>query len=489
MAYVLEIWNTSTETWDDISDKSSGINPDVHLDIFGIRYITYNGVTMELDADSLTIVNGDYIRYRTDDANSYYENMIYDVDSTMDSVGNWVADDGSFDINVTVAGKMYATAPDASFASFKIDLPFMLAAGKRYKVVFKARHNSGTAREWRFGESGMASGSYYGVTIDNGTEATFTGYFTATKADKFYIFSESVANAHNIEIDDVELYVESEPVIFSGYVSNLKKIIRLNKWTFDLSHEVAFLLNQSISRTLSGSDLRQRLMDAMPSGYALVEMDNIAKTSLDIAPSGYGGITYPGETVEGTDANTYRCFLDHVADAANRPITGTWAPYWELNGSGGGDWVLGNDYKSMHFSDVLFDTLLIMNANDSGGNYIRFCEIVNKEIRIYGDRITGGWNAIPDANISEIERAYIEETVLVNYLDLANDELKGTGSISWGAYNSIIWEMKVHKFTVVNAEYGLMAQRGYGSSFGGFITGIEKKGLKYIYEITEISQA
>lgn len=51
------------------------------------------------------------------------------------------------------------------------------------------------------------------------------------------------------------------------------------------------------------------------------------------------------DIILGTDAQNYRCKLNHVAFAASRPVTGAnWASYWELGGTGPLTWTDGDTY-------------------------------------------------------------------------------------------------------------------------------------------------
>ena len=127
MAFVLEKWNTSTETWDDLSTQAEKLILDLNLDIFGAREMEYQGQTLVLDDYGTTILDGDYIRYGTDGSVNNYQNMIKGVNSTMASSAghDWAAGLGSppFDINVSNAGKMTWDYQSGQAEEIYLDLP------------------------------------------------------------------------------------------------------------------------------------------------------------------------------------------------------------------------------------------------------------------------------------------------------------------------------------------------------------------------------
>ena len=127
MAYLLEKKNGAA--WDDISQQAERFILDEKLDMLADFMIEYNGQSLKLDDDNLTLVHDDYIRYGTDGADENKENVLRDLDSLMDWVTgyNWIAD-GSFppaawDIATTVGGKMYYDAPVGTASALKLDLP------------------------------------------------------------------------------------------------------------------------------------------------------------------------------------------------------------------------------------------------------------------------------------------------------------------------------------------------------------------------------
>lgn len=554
MANILQKWNTSTETWDDLSEFIGQINIDVHLDIFGVREIEYDGQTLTLD-DSNTIESGDYIRYGTDDSPVNYQSIIQEASKFMNDPSDhyWIDGDvpPTWDVDTTVSGKMYfdASGGGGTGKEIKLNIPNQLTAGFLYRVKVKLRLNtSGGTDAIRFGSLSGGAGEYVEFTPD-GTEQTYQGTFTPATSGSylrdFFIFTY-VTSLAKFEIDEVELFIESDNILFSGYTSKLIHKLKAGRYEFDLPSEIEFLKQKDIPKTLVGDNLIQRLYYALPDDYVIVLRNFNAYNLLNIYPTDFDTITYPGdevtgtpEEVIGTDSNNYRCISGHTANAiANKPITGVnWDIYWEeagsngqtwvegevystspvftcsvshravLNnqpctgvnfldywlktGSTGGTWVQGTMYVAAKFSDLLFDTLLIANA-DTFGDYVLYCVVVNKEIRFYGVYIGDTATLISNQYIEECEESEDSETVVIGYRESVNDDLRGEGSISWG--NELYGQWTILKHILYAAyEKKIMdltgcARPGGGSDITGFVTSIEKSGAIYKYELLKLTR-
>jgi len=496
MAFLLQKWDSLTETWDDLSQQAQKFDLDVHLDIFNVREIEYNGQTLVLD-DENAIENGDYMRYRTDGSAENFGNMLSDIDSEMSQASghNWIAGSGSptFDVNTTVAGKMYYDAAVGSANQIKLDLPNFLTVGKTYRIKVKLRLNaSGGTNVIRFGSGiGVASDHYVEFT-PTGSEVEYEDTFTpvsGTGHDQDFFIYTLADSSGAFEIDDLQIYLESDPVLFSGYVSKLVHKLKAQKYEFDLVNEIADLKTMDIPRVLSGADIKERLLYGLPDDYSLVIMDDIAELMIESAPSGYDSITYPGDEVTGTDSNIYTCKATHEAAAANKPITGgSWSTYWELTGSTGGTWEEGKEYSPMRFNDLLYDTLLIGNGNVSpAGLYVLYCVVVNHELRFYGIDTTDSPTIIDNQHIEECEESLTNEFVFLSQSNSINEDLRGAGGLTTGAYGYVKWQIKTHKImTTYGAE--IMdnigcARPGGGDPISGIITGIEKDGSMFTYEL------
>lgn len=107
----------------------------------------------------------------------------------------------TFDVNSTVAGKMYMLGNGGNDAAY---IQNILVSGLRYKVILKARLNAGASTTIRIGSSFNTDGKYFTIT-PTGTEQTFTGFFTSNDT-AFNIGLSTTQGGFNgvaFEIDDV----------------------------------------------------------------------------------------------------------------------------------------------------------------------------------------------------------------------------------------------------------------------------------------------
>lgn len=85
--------------------------------------------------------------------------------------------------------------------------------------------------------------------------------------------------------------------------------------------------------------------DSPVSATGVAVLDTLPAGLTFAGASAGGAYAATASTVLGTDGNTYTCIKNHVAEAANRPITGaSWATYWVQSGSGGAAWSSGAAY-------------------------------------------------------------------------------------------------------------------------------------------------
>jgi len=492
MSYLFEKWD-AVSGWIDISEYIEKPDIQIELDLLGTNEIEHNGMSLTLDSKTVSIAEGDYLRYREDNAALNFRNMLFDADTDM-GVGstNWKAGPSSapiWDKDTTVAGKLYFEMNNQPFNYLVVDVPKLITNGKKYRIKVKARYRSGSNAFLAFGNDNADSDAYFSVTPTS-TEITYEGTFDAIDNPWFYIMAFDNGSANNtsqFEIDDIELYIESEPVIFSGFAANLVKSIRTNKIDFDLLSEISDLKSKPIQRVLTGADLRQRLMEGMPDGYALVEMDSTAETMLDGTPSGLSNITYPGDEVIGTDTNNYHCILKHTAQNPDQPITGAnYATYWEAGGSAGAAWTHLDKYDVRYFNDLLFDTLAIANAISQGNNHL-YCVAVNKELRMYGRNINQSSLALTASKLNDVFADQSEEIITEQFDDYVNDILRGEGALTIGNKVEVDWKKTEHKI-LSTQQVPLMRLVSYNSVKYGMITAISKKGLMYTYETTKLEQ-
>ena len=550
MGYVLELSNISGGflDWTDISNKSKFLNPEMRLDIFDTRFIEYNGKSMELEAEGLNLQERDFLRFRTDASPVNYENIMYDIDAEMyQSTGHNWADSGatiSFDIDTTVTGKMYIQTTASTADYMYITKIQRLAKYKVYRVKFKARLNSGSGRTWRFGQINGTpiAANYYEVTIDQATETQYEGTFTTSDdCDGIFRFGcTSTGGADAVEIDDVELYVESYDVLFSGYIKNVVKNVKRNTYTFDVENEIAELKDRDIEAVITGSVMRDRLYDQLPDDYAIVEINSTVRSRW-ANETRANGMTYVNDEVVGSDLSNYACKVNHVSSTSDTPTTGAnYADYWQLRSLSGETWIQNKEYKvgdlvqgtdtntyeciddhkskshnqpitgskytdfwlqrtaapawqnnyeydAMKFTDLLFDIMLVFNSYHTHREDLFYCVVVDKEIRIYTVDIGGTPTAIADADMEEIEATIKETYVYAVYEDLLAPDYRGQNYTDGGSYLfRAKWIVRKHKFFTV-AEHPIMTLVS-NSGYSGIITGIEKRGAMFEYEVTEIEE-
>ncbi len=492
---IFEKWDSGSGSWIDISQYIERKDEQIELDLLGTYEIQQNGQSYKLDAGSVSVAEGDYMRIREEGAAVNYVNMIKGNDSDMNaSAGtHWglsgLNNNPVFDIDSTVSGKMFFDMNGESVARVRLNFN-MLVSGKSYRVRVKLRYRSGSGAKMYFGDDPVTSTAQVSF-LPTATEATYEGTFTADNSGReFYIGAKSddgLANTSQFEIDDIELYVESDPVIYSGFAANLIKSVRTNKVEFDLIPEISDLKSKPVQLTLSGSNLYERLLDAMPSDYVLVEMDSTAESVLNSAPSGLTGIIYPGDQVLGTDSNNYHCIQKHKSTTDDKPITGAnWATYWQSGGANGVAWEFDKTYDVRYFNDVLYDTIAIGNAVSQGNNHI-YCVVVNKELRIYGRNVNDTPTSLTASKLNDIFEDDSEEIVTGYYDDYVNDSLRGEGALTIGNQVTIDWKKTEHKI-LSTEKFKLMQLLQYNAVDYGMITSISKKGLMYTYLTTRLER-
>ena len=133
--------------------------------------------------------------------------LITGNNSTFSGAGNWAgANLGTFDVNSTIAGKMYMLGDGGNdYATLPAgNLP--LTVGARYKCTLKARLNAGVSKTIRVGQITGAASNYFEIT-PTGTEQEFYGYFTAYASgiNIGLATAQGGFNTRAFEIDDVTL--------------------------------------------------------------------------------------------------------------------------------------------------------------------------------------------------------------------------------------------------------------------------------------------
>jgi len=132
--------------------------------------------------------------------------LITGNNSTFSGAGDWASAVLTWDVNSTVAGKLYMLGDGGGDFVFLAASALTLIVGARYKCTLKARLNAGASTTIRVGVSISIAGKYFEIT-PTGTEQTFSGYFTAS-ATTLTIGLGAAAGGFNgiaFEIDDVDL--------------------------------------------------------------------------------------------------------------------------------------------------------------------------------------------------------------------------------------------------------------------------------------------
>ena len=529
MGYLFEKWNTSTEEWDDISQYVKKPKLSVHMDITDGWQVEYGAASFEIP-DSVTIDDGDFLRYREDTGAVNYESIIQDNNSTFTvALGiDWTIlplQYPSFDVNSTVAGKLWWQHNGVLTANrLYFDRPNILSIGITYRVSVKARHRTGETGVLRIGTT-----NNYVEMVPTGTEQTFEGTFVA---DDNQLIIESLSDASpydtEFEIDDLEVFVEAEPMVISGYASEVVHMHKKRRTAFELISEISALKNIDIPVALDGDNIFDRLRDATPDGYVIVEMDSDILAALKLTDTFITGMTamqYHGDHVVGTDSNVYRCKVSHTAATANKPVTGgSYTTYWEQvtetwssgqnYGAGhllvgtdsqvyrcilqhtsaaanqpvsGGSyttywaladdvWVSGQEYSAKSLADLIYDVLLILN--EYYGGKLFFCTVMNKEIRLHGADLSYGYATTGVTRLIEYEEAATAESVVV---DFSGYVFRGTDTVTLSTIRK--WNMLKHTIRTVDDSKRLMEAINYSGYPAGHIVGIESDGVKFNYEI------
>ena len=141
--------------------------------------------------------------------------LVTGTDSDMSGANNWVGPNlGTFDINTTVADKMYMLGDGGNDQS---NLITTTVVGEIYRSVLKARLNAGASTTIRVGSAGGTAPEYFNM-IPTGTEVTYTGYFiggiTTFQIGLYTIGFNGIA----FEIDDVSVKQVTNAALANGTV-------------------------------------------------------------------------------------------------------------------------------------------------------------------------------------------------------------------------------------------------------------------------------
>lgn len=156
------------------------------------------------------------------------------------------------------------------------------------------------------------------------------------------------------------------------------------RWTIDVASTLTLVANTFVYNSANGlptnmadlvkvsyrdgqaNDLPVKILKA--EGYEAIERkietgdpkfvyltDNIVLASRELYVNPMLSSVNTQSVVTGTDANTYKCIQNHVADSTNRPITGAnWRLFWELGGSGPSAWATSTSYTAPQLLRLLF---------------------------------------------------------------------------------------------------------------------------------------
>jgi hypothetical protein len=135
-------------------------------------------------------------------------NKLTGTNSDMSGANSWMQSGlATFDINSTVAGKMYMLGNGSSDLAY---ITNTLQTGKKYRIILKARLNAGSSTtiycgNWTVAAAGVTAGTAFALT-PIGTEATYSGEITSFSTTLYLGVEGTGFNGVAFEIDDVEIY-------------------------------------------------------------------------------------------------------------------------------------------------------------------------------------------------------------------------------------------------------------------------------------------
>ncbi|MEE9572146.1 MAG: hypothetical protein V3W20_03785 [Candidatus Neomarinimicrobiota bacterium] len=524
MAITVEIWNTSTNSFNDITEYFSALELDVEVEIEEGHLIKYKSQSFEIPAAAVTIANDDYIRFYDDVITDYvYSGFVENV-QYQHKADRWIFDImteidklKSFLITRTLTGSdIEARLEDAltnpqNYLRYDIcDYPFL-----DYEPVvdgWTSPDYPGFLTKTTYASTGTQSlFTNTPATISNMVN-TFTEKTEGklTVEHKFYITAGGDASSWLIEVyqtgfiaasytvDNADILqhetgsgmaaCSGNPTINRGSWNTLKIECdideqEVNTWLNDVQVDTAFGFAfdaDGIDKVRFVCDLvtgdkdfyiddveiyHQGILDT----WTVSGEDAISLVKLALDNSDYVGMTsivYPGDIVIGTDTNDYNCLHPNDSDNYKQPITGArYDYYFELVASGGSAWASDKFYNQATFNDLLHDSLLMMNGETI--NHFVFCSVINHEIRFYSWTEAGSPGALTESLIVEFIEAD-EVTTFVKHCGAnCSDYLRGDGTVTHPAGVNYDYEYYKHEHKVKYAGVlKLLLEKIYSGAFG-----------------------
>lgn len=218
--------------------------------------------------------------------------------------------------------------------------------------------------------------------------------------------------------------------IFTGYIKNKQVSIKTGAIKFDVVSEAEYFKTVDISSiSFTGTTYRARLLEGIPAGYTIVEMDAQATAALD----------------------------------GNQPMD-TWT------------------YPDGFLSDLLYDILLILTTIE---NNDCVAIILNKEIRIYANPSS---IILQEEKLIEILSGGDIETLAVLTYSEINDNMRKTGSFTPPLSGPVPGFLKKSVVTVLSVEkLNIFDEVSYNSVNYGNITRISSAdGVVFEYEAQKL---
>lgn len=220
------------------------------------------------------------------------------------------------------------------------------------------------------------------------------------------------------------------PVVFSGYIKDIKTKLKSGDLSIDVLHEVSHLKTVSIATDPPGNTYQERLTSVLPSGYSLQFMDATAASE----------------------------FTNNIPMAVR--IT----------------------YSGLTYADLLHDCLMIVNAWEPA--YLFYADVIDKKIRIYSSENTVTLDA---DNLIDIETTTERKAVTFYDAEAANDNLRGTGGLSPVLVKPRAGDFYVSEYKVQTADdLAILQSVEYSSTDYGVVVGISDDGTLKTYTTNKI---
>ena len=318
--------------------------------------------------------------------------LITGTDSDMSGANNWVQGVGAltFDINTTIAGKMFC---DFSSGSQNVRLNNVFTSGKTYRISLKARLNSGTATT-------IQCGSVFNSTIDSkmftfvptGTETTFTGTVSVEPNSYLNIgILNADNNGSNYEFDDIS-------VTQVGNVLNLGKSKTSSSWYDESGNDLDATMYGPVLHGYSNTIGTKRIQAVDTTGLGLYN-----KSGDGIKIDNDGNIIIGGDIIQPTKILASNPASTDTVFSVAKNISGTETNMMNVTGDGisrfpngieVGERIIAPVMSDFFIQDDYFPCKQVLYRNEEMNNNLSTAdgtEITVSAIYTSGDSITLSW--------------------------------------------------------------------------------------------------